>query len=110
MDAHTDAMLADEGNFVLHAVFNHLVQIFQEGDLLSLEELPAGIRMIRIWDSRPFNCRKSISSSRPTSSLVGSNTTKISCKPQRFVDVRSVPEDGDEILFFFFFFCKDNIN
>lgn len=46
VDAHADAVLANEGDFVLHAVFNHLVQIFQEGDLLSLEELAAGVGRI----------------------------------------------------------------
>lgn len=43
VDAHTDSVLANKGNFVLHAVLDHLVQIFQEGDLLSLEELTAGV-------------------------------------------------------------------
>lgn len=49
MDAHTDAVLADESDFVLHAVFNHLVQIFQERDFLSLEELAAGVGCIVVW-------------------------------------------------------------
>lgn len=43
VDTHTDSMLANEGDFVLHAVFNHLVQIFQEGNLLSLEKFTAGV-------------------------------------------------------------------
>ncbi|TNN68876.1 hypothetical protein EYF80_020911 [Liparis tanakae] len=49
VDAYADAMLADEGDLVFHAVFNHLVQIFQERDLLSLEELTAGVGCIVIW-------------------------------------------------------------
>lgn len=46
MDAHTDAVLADEGDLVLHTVFNHLVQILQERDLLLLEELAACVRRV----------------------------------------------------------------
>ena len=46
MDAHANAVLADEGNFVLHAIFNHLVQIFQERDLLFLEKIATGLRRV----------------------------------------------------------------
>lgn len=49
MDADPDGVLADEGDLVLQPVLNHLVQVFQEGDLFLEKQVPVGIRLIVLW-------------------------------------------------------------
>ena len=49
MDADADGMLADEGNLVLQPVLNHLVQVFQEGDLFLEKQFPVGIGLVVLW-------------------------------------------------------------
>lgn len=49
MDANPDGVLADEGNLVFQSVLDHLVQVFQEGDLFLEKQVPVSIRLVVLW-------------------------------------------------------------
>lgn len=49
VDANADGMLADEGNLVLQSVLDHLVQVFQEGDLFLEKQVPVSIGLVVLW-------------------------------------------------------------
>lgn len=61
MNADPNGMLADESNLVLQPVFDHLVQVFQKGDLFFEEQFPVGVRLIVLWpegaDINPWRLR-----------------------------------------------------
>ncbi len=46
VNANADAVLADEGDFVLQTVLDNLVQVFQQGYFLTFEEVVAGVRRV----------------------------------------------------------------